>query len=101
MLTHQSVEAGWADVNHDAVRLPDLIKSLNCTNEVCLNWPGRGVRTRLGAIRQTFDAISTHLGRSTSSLNKGLFGKRLESFFRVDAVFGHIGWTQRRSLDGG
>ena len=79
MLPYQSVEGGWTDVYHDAVHLPDLLKSVNWTNEDCLTWPGWDGRTRSGAIRQTFEAMSTHLGRSTSSLNKDLFGKRLES----------------------
>ena len=65
MSTHPSVKGGWTDLNHDAMRLPDLLKALNWTNKDCLNPPGWGIRTRSGAVRQTFDAISTHLGKST------------------------------------
>ena len=53
-----------------------------------------GVRTRSGAIRQTFEEISTQLGKSTSILNRGLFGKRLESISELVPSLGHIGWTQ-------
>ena len=35
MSTFQSVEGGWTDINYDAVLLPDLLKSLNWTNEDC------------------------------------------------------------------
>ena len=88
MLPYQSVEGSWKDINHDVVRLPDLLKSRNWTNEDCKNWRGWGVRTRSGAIRQTFEEISTQLGKSTSILNRGLFGKRLESISELGAVFG-------------
>ena len=74
-----SVDGGWTDINHDAMRLPDVLTSMNWTNEDCHNRPGWGVRTRSGAIRSTFEAISSHLGKSTSLLNEDLFGKRFEA----------------------
>ena len=61
----------------------DPLKSINWPNEDYLIWPGWGVRTRSGAIRQTFEAISTHLGKSISILNKDLFGQRFGSLFEL------------------